>query len=108
MSRKGIPNKFTADMRSMIQQAFEEVGGVDYLINQAHENPKAFMVLVGKIVPAQIQAELTISLGDLEQRLMDGRRHARGGTVEHDESNVLEAEIIDEDDQPAISYAKDL
>lgn len=44
-SRKGIPNKITADVRAMILAALDRVGGQDYLAEQATANPKAFMSL---------------------------------------------------------------
>jgi len=49
---KGTPNKLTADMREMIRAALDGVGGIAYLIEQARENPTAFLTLVGKIVPS--------------------------------------------------------
>jgi hypothetical protein len=53
-SRKGIPNKITADLKSMILGALDQAGGVAYLVGQAHEKPAAFMALVGKVLPMQV------------------------------------------------------
>lgn len=53
-SRKGIPNKVTADLRKMILAALDEAGGVDYLRKQASESPAAFLSLVGKCLPKEI------------------------------------------------------
>ncbi len=53
-SRKGIPNKITADVRAMVLAALDQAGGEDYLLAQAHDNPKAFLSLVGRILPTQI------------------------------------------------------
>ena len=60
----GTPNRITADVREMISRALYHAGqdcggrgrraGVQYLRKQAHDNPKAFLSLVGKIVPAEI------------------------------------------------------
>jgi hypothetical protein len=55
---KGSANKLTRDIREAISQAFDKVGGVDYLAAQARENPQAFMTLLGKIVPAEVKAQL--------------------------------------------------
>ena len=53
-SRKGRPNKLTADLKAMILGALDKAGGEAYLLRQAHENPTAFMRLLGKILPHQI------------------------------------------------------
>jgi hypothetical protein len=53
-SRKGIPNKLGNDVREMLRTALDQAGGVDYLVAQAHDNPKAFMALVGKLIPQQL------------------------------------------------------
>jgi hypothetical protein len=54
---KGTPNKLTSDLKAMILQALDGAGGVDYLQNQAAENPTAFMTLVGKVLPLQVQGD---------------------------------------------------
>ena len=51
---KGTPNKLTADVKGMILQALDKSGGVDYLLTQAHDNPSAFMTLVGKVLPKEM------------------------------------------------------
>src|SRR4051794_26034007 len=53
-SRKGIPNKIGADVRAMILAALERAGGEDYLLEQAHDNPRAFLSLLGRIIPTQV------------------------------------------------------
>lgn len=60
---KGIPNKFTGQLKDMVRQALEEAGGVDYLHAQAKENPTAFLTLVGKLLPAEIKAEVSADIG---------------------------------------------
>jgi hypothetical protein len=40
----------------MILGALSEVGGQAYLVQQALDNPNAFMTLVGKVVPRDINA----------------------------------------------------
>ncbi|HRH29949.1 MAG TPA: hypothetical protein PKV17_14305 [Aquabacterium sp.] len=54
-SRKGIPNKTTAQLKEMILQALDEAGGVAYLLKQARRrNPAPFMALLGKVLPMQL------------------------------------------------------
>jgi len=56
---KGSPNKVPANIRRMVLEALDKEGGVQYLQRQANENPTAFMGLLSKILPSQIQAEVT-------------------------------------------------
>jgi len=51
---KGTPNKFDADIKGMILGALAGVGGTQYLMRQAEQNPVAFMGLVGKVLPLTI------------------------------------------------------
>lgn len=53
-SRKGKPNKFTADVKAMIIEALNKAGGVGYLVDRAKDNPAAFIALVGKVLPLQV------------------------------------------------------
>lgn len=51
---KGIPNKTTAALKDMILKALDDSGGVDYLTQQARDNPTAFLTLVGKVLPMTV------------------------------------------------------
>ena len=57
----GSPNKITGDMRAMILQAFEKAGGADWLARQANENPVAFMGLLGKLLPSQVNMDASVT-----------------------------------------------
>lgn len=54
---KGSVNKITSDVKEMVLSALAQAGGVSYLYEQARENPKAFLSLVGRIIPTQIQGD---------------------------------------------------
>lgn len=54
---KGTPNKVTGQLKDMILGALDEAGGLDYLVTQARDNPNAFLTLVGKVLPLQVNAE---------------------------------------------------
>ena len=56
-SRKGRPNKVTKALKEMIHDALTEVGGSDYLVRQAEENPTAFLTLVGRTLPKDLNLE---------------------------------------------------
>lgn len=55
--KKGTPNKINADLKAMILGALDGVGGTDYLMRQASENPGPFMALVGKVLPMTVQGD---------------------------------------------------
>jgi hypothetical protein len=53
--KKGVPNKNTALIRDLIIQALDNVGGVAYLEEAARSSPTAFLGLIGKVMPVQIE-----------------------------------------------------
>ena len=62
--QKGTPNKVTGDVRAMVLGALDAAGGQKYLQQQATANPQAFMGLVGKCLPKDLNlnANLTMTL----------------------------------------------
>lgn len=52
--KKGIPNKFTGELRDMILNALQGAGGVEYLKARAKDTPGPFLGLVGKVLPLQV------------------------------------------------------
>ena len=52
------PNKLTSQVKEMIEGALQDVGGRDYLARQAEANPSAFMSLLGRVIPKDINANL--------------------------------------------------
>jgi hypothetical protein len=55
--KRNVSNKVTKDVKEMILGALSGVGGQKYLEEQAHENPTAFLTLVGKVLPLQVSGE---------------------------------------------------
>lgn len=58
-SRKGVPNKATAQIKELILGALDDAGGRAYLTERALD-PKtaaAFLGLVGKVLPLQVTGE---------------------------------------------------
>jgi len=55
--KRGVPNKLTAHVREAVQNAFLEVGGEDYLVKVAMQDPRTFCTLLGKILPTQVEAK---------------------------------------------------
>jgi|HubBroStandDraft_6_1064221.scaffolds.fasta_scaffold1142038_1 hypothetical protein len=65
--KRNVSNKITRDIREMILAALDKVGGVSYLVKQAESNPTAFLTLVGKIIPAQIDASIKRELPEMSR-----------------------------------------
>lgn len=55
---KGATNKLTRTIKEAIEQAFDKVGGADYLATMAVQEPVAFMTLLGKVLPTQLNADI--------------------------------------------------
>jgi len=61
---KGSVNKLTASVKEMLEGALSEIGGKDYFVTQATANPAAFLSLVGKLMPKDINLAATINVHD--------------------------------------------
>ncbi len=57
--RKGVPNRITRTVRQAIEVAFENVGGQEWLEELARTDPRTFVVLLAKIIPNEIKAEVS-------------------------------------------------
>jgi hypothetical protein len=51
--KKGVPNKTTALLKDAILNAFDRVGGEDYLMRVAKTDYKTFCTLLGRVLPQQ-------------------------------------------------------
>ncbi len=52
---KGAVNKLTKTIREAVEASFVQVGGAEYLARMADEQPVAYMTLLGKIIPQQME-----------------------------------------------------
>jgi len=59
---KGTPNKATAALKDMILGALDDAGGQTYLAQQALDNPGAFMALIGKVLPKDLNLGVDTTL----------------------------------------------
>ncbi len=66
--QKGTLNKNSALLKDMILQALDGAGGVGYLQRQAEENSSAFLTLVGKVLPTQMEHKGDLTVTTKEQR----------------------------------------
>lgn len=67
---KGVPNKINRALKDMILGALEDAGGQDYLTRQAAENPSAFMTLIGKVLPQDINAAVTATVHKITREIV--------------------------------------
>ena len=56
--KKGVQNKNTLTMKETIKTAFEELGGIEYLVDIGKDDPRTFISLLSKLIPAEIAAEI--------------------------------------------------
>ena len=59
---KGSMNKTTASLKAAILEAFDGIGGAEWLRQLAESDAKAFVTLLAKLVPSEIGVE--VSAGD--------------------------------------------
>lgn len=52
--KKGTPNKITGAVKQAVLEAFEAVGGAEYLVRLADEQPRVFATLLAKCIPQEV------------------------------------------------------
>lgn len=72
--KKGSQNKVTGAVKDMVLTALSNVGGVEYLEEQAIENPTAFLTLVGKVIPLQVSGDPENPLKTVQEIVLRGVR----------------------------------
>ena len=80
--RPGTPNRVTAVVREAVLAAFDEVGGKDYLVQVARDEPKVFCALLARLVPTQVRAEIESTLPVVVLRDYTGLGTGRDGANE--------------------------
>lgn len=69
----GTPNKVSGTLKEMILDALEQKGGVAYLVKRAEDTPAAFMILLGKVLPTQVQGDPEFPLNGLTDEVIESR-----------------------------------
>lgn len=62
---KGSANKIGQKLQSMLNASLSRAGGIDYLVRQSEENPAAYMTMISKLLPKQVESTVTHD-GDLK------------------------------------------
>ena len=55
---KGTPNKMTIKIKEAVLEAFDKQRGVKYLERLAQDDPKTFTILLAKILPQEMIADV--------------------------------------------------
>lgn len=53
----GVPNQYTQEIRDMVREALDGVGGVNYLMLMAVTRPELFLPLVGRTLPLKLSTD---------------------------------------------------
>jgi len=59
---KGSTDRKNNAIKDMILASLDEVGGKGYFVQQATENPAAYMGLIGKVLPKEVAVEIKRSI----------------------------------------------
>ncbi len=56
---KGAKNKYS-NFKDSLYEAFKKLGGTKFLVEWANENPTPFFMIMGKLLPKQIEADVNV------------------------------------------------
>ncbi len=74
--------RIKAEIKAGILEAFERVGGVDYLVEIAKRDPPTFCQLLARVLPTEIKAEINNTHHiDLGQAMLEANQRLK--TIEH-------------------------
>lgn len=68
--RPGSPNKENKELREMILGALADVGGQQYLVKQAREQPASFLKLISAVLPRDVNIDATVKQCDVTAQAM--------------------------------------
>lgn len=108
---RGTPNALTASIKDAIHNAFEELGGMSYLVHVGRTDPRTFCALLSRLLPTKLAnadgspllAALTeLTDAQLEARtaraLADAQRLGIAG--QPTQAIEVQAEVVTESDKP--------
>jgi hypothetical protein len=74
--QKGTPNKMSKALKDMVLGALDDVGGQQYLARMSQEQPKAFMALLGRVLPttSENRVELVQRAAMVDERVAEADR----------------------------------
>lgn len=51
---KGLQNKLTVSVKEAVENAFQELGGMSYLVHVGRTDPRTFCALLSKLLPTKL------------------------------------------------------
>jgi hypothetical protein len=73
MPRRINPQTFGKEFVEALRDAFDTVGGHEYLIAKSETHPKEFMQLLAKVIPQDINATVQHEIIDVGQAMKDAK-----------------------------------
>ncbi len=64
----GSKNNKSNELKNMVLASLDRVGGIEYLVSQATENPSAYIGLISKLLPKDV--EMTVRRSILEEAVL--------------------------------------
>lgn len=75
--KPGTPNKFTVNVKAAWEEAFDELGGKDALVQWGRRNPDDFFKCLSKLLPKDVTVDVGANIADLikqaRERVTSGR-----------------------------------
>ena len=90
---KGSRNVLSTDVKRELLIAFEELGGKEFLVRLANDQPGVFANLIGKLIPQEQTVSVTHNI-NLGAAMTEAE--ARLKTIEHEPSQPFEIEARDQ------------
>lgn len=61
--KRGSLNKTTRTLKESLLRSFDKLGGEAWLVSLAESDPKTYASLLGRLIPAEIQGDVTMQSG---------------------------------------------
>lgn len=89
------------ELREVIRSAFNKKGGEKWLLKQMDDNPKAFLALLGRVLPQEINGNVNVMIG-LAERIAAARKRDDMITVNESTDNKLIEQLATESISAAV------
>ena len=93
---KGSQNKITKTVKQALLESLDRVGGVEWFVQLAQDDPKTYAQLIGRIIPLQIKADVdhTVS-GILFKTVYENQPEALPSPVVDLTADIIDATVVE-------------
>ena len=79
---RGAKDKVNRTIKLALSESFHELGGKSWLVKLGKEDPKTYALLLARLIPAEVQAEITADVThgleqNLAARISEGRERVK-------------------------------